>query len=103
MTTVPPKSEAPAPKTEGKRRASVLAVKLSEVVEALDERLDDASVVLELLVSALAKGEIPTEAWERLHRAAVRHDKVSDLAMAYEQVATDKRIKLLTGEQQVFI
>jgi len=103
MTTVPPKSEVPAPKAEGKRRASVLALKLSEVAEALEERLDDPSMVLEMLVNAVAKGELPTDAWERLHRAAVRHDKVSDLAMAYEQVATDKRIKLLTGEQQVFI
>src|SRR3954469_156478 len=103
MTNVPPKSEAPNPKTEGKRRASVLALKLSEVVEALEERLDDPGMVLELLVNALAKGEPSGEGWDRLHRAAVRHDKISDLAMAYEQVATDKRIKLLTGEQQVFI
>ncbi|MES1183500.1 MAG: tetratricopeptide repeat protein [Myxococcales bacterium] len=103
MTTVPPKSEVPAPKTEGKRRASVLALKLSEIAEALDERLDDPNMVLELLVNAVAKGELPSDAWDRLHRAAVRHEKVSDLAMAYEQVATDKRIKLLTGEQQVFI
>lgn len=103
MTNVPPKSEAPAPKTEGKRRASVLQLKLHEIAEALEERLDDPGMVLELLVNAVAKGELPGDAWERLHRAAVRHDKVSDLAMAYEQVATDKRIKLLTGEQQVFI
>ncbi|RYZ07978.1 MAG: tetratricopeptide repeat protein [Myxococcales bacterium] len=103
MTTVPPKSEVPAPKTEAKRRASMLALKLSEIAEGLDERLDDPSAVLELLVSALAKGEAPYEAWEKLHRAAVRHAKVSDLAMAYEQAASDKRIKLLTGDQQVFI
>jgi tetratricopeptide (TPR) repeat protein len=103
MTTAPPKSELPAPKTEAKRRGSVLALKLFEIAEALEERLDDPSAVLELLVNAVAKGEQPLEAWERLHQAAVRHDKVSDLAMAYEQVAADKRTKLLTGEQQVFI
>jgi golgin subfamily B member 1 len=103
MTTVPPKSEVLAPKTEAKRRASVLAMKLSEVAEGLDERLDDPSAVLELLVSALAKGEAPYEVWEKLHRAAARHEKVADLALAYEQAATDKRIKLLPGEQQVFI
>ena len=82
---------------------SVLALKLSEIADALEERLDDPGMVLELLVNAVAKGELPGDAWDRLHRAAVRHDKVSDLAMAYEQVANDKRIKLLTGEQQVFI
>jgi len=103
MTTAPPKSELPAPKTEAKRRGSVLALKLFEIAEALEERLDDPSAVLELLVNAVAKGEQPLEAWERLHQAAVRHDKVSDLAMAYEEVAADKRTKLLTGEQQVFI
>src|SRR5690349_21162253 len=107
MTSIPPKSEAPkteAPKTEGKRRAvSVLAVKLYEIAETLEERIDDPGMVLELLVNAIAKGEVPIEAWERLHRAAVRHEKLSDLAMAYEQVATEKRIKLLTGEQQAFI
>lgn len=102
MTTVPPKSEAAKPETK-RRAVSVLALKLYEVAETLEERLDDPGAVLELLVNALAKGEVPAEPWERLHRAAVRHDKVSDLAMAYEQVATDKRIKLLTGEQQAFI
>ncbi len=101
MTTVPP--EVPAPKTEAKRRGSVLAQKLSEIAEGLDERLDDPSAVLELLVNALAKGEAPQEAWEKLHGAAVRYGKVSDLALAYEQAAADKRIKLLTGEQQVYI
>ena len=65
---------------------SVLAVKLSEIADALEERLDDPGMVLELLVNAVAKGELPGDAWDRLHRAAVRHDKVSDLAMAYEQV-----------------
>ncbi len=103
MTTVPPKSEVP-PKPEGKRRAvSVLALKLSEIAEELQERLDDPSIVLELLVNALAKGEEPGEAWEKLHRAAASHQKVSELALAYEQLVADKRIKLLTGEQQVFI
>jgi hypothetical protein len=102
MTTAPPKSEAQKPETK-RRAVSVLALKLYEIAEALEERLDDAGAVLELLVNALAKGEAPGEAWERLHRAAVRFDKISDLAMAYEQVATDKRIKLLTGEQQAFI
>ncbi len=103
MTTAPPKSELSTSRNEGKRRTSMLALKLHEIAESLEERLDDPSSVLELLVNAVAKGELPSDAWERLHRAAARHDKVSDLAMAYEQVAGDKRTKLLTGEQQVFI
>ncbi|HYP89834.1 MAG TPA: tetratricopeptide repeat protein, partial [Polyangiaceae bacterium] len=103
MNNATPKSDIPTSKTDPKRRSSMLALKLSEVAESLEERLEDPSVVLELLVNAVAKGELPIEAWDRLHQAAVRHDKVSDLAMAYEQVSTDKRTKLLTGEQQVLI
>jgi golgin subfamily B member 1 len=103
MTTAPPKSELSTPKNEGKRRASMLALKLHEIAESLEERLDDPSSVLELLVNAVGKGEVPIEAWDRLHQAAARHERVSDLAMAYEQVAADKRTKLFTGEQQVFI
>jgi tetratricopeptide (TPR) repeat protein len=112
MTTVPPKSEAlktespklEAAKADARRRGvSVLSLKLWEVIEALDEGVEDPAAVLELLVSALAKGEQPLEAWEKLHRAAVRDDKVGDLAMAYEQVASEKRIKLLNPEQQSFI
>lgn len=102
MTTVPPKSEMPRP--DNKRRAmSALSLKLYEVTEALEDRLDDPASVLELLVSALSKGEQPSEQWDRLHRAATWHGKIRELALAYEQVAADKRIKLLTGEQQAFI
>ena len=46
MTTVPPKSEVSAPKPEGKRRASVLALKLSEIAESLEERYEDPNMLL---------------------------------------------------------
>ena len=71
--------------------------------EALDERLDNPSEVLEILVSSAAKGEQAVETWERLHEAATRFDKVGDLALAYEHVTLDKRVKLLQPEQQAFI
>jgi tetratricopeptide (TPR) repeat protein len=73
------------------------------MAEALDERLDDPGEVLEILVSSAAKGEQAVETWERLHEAATRFDKVGDLALAYEQVTHDKRVKLLQPEQQAFI
>jgi tetratricopeptide (TPR) repeat protein len=92
------------PKTEARRRpVSVLALKLWEMAEALDEGLDDPSEVLEILVNSAAKGEQAIETWERLHEAAKRFDKLGDLALAYEHVTLDKRIKLLPPEQQAFI
>ncbi|HVJ21574.1 MAG TPA: tetratricopeptide repeat protein, partial [Polyangiaceae bacterium] len=82
---------------------SALALKLWEAAEALDQRLDDPAGVLDLLVSAVAKGEQPTEPWQRLHDAAVKYDRVADLAFAYEGTASDKRIKLMPPEQQAYV
>src|SRR5450432_221754 len=97
MSTIPPN-------TEGRRRpVSVLALKLWEIAEALEQRLDNPAEVLEMLVTAVAKGEQPVDAWQRLHAAAARHDKVAELAFAYEQTVSEKRVKLLQPEQQAFV
>ncbi|HEV8247285.1 MAG TPA: tetratricopeptide repeat protein, partial [Polyangiaceae bacterium] len=97
MSSVPPKSE-------GRRRpVSVLALKLWEAAEALEQRLDNPAEMLDLLVSAVAKGEQPSDAWQRLHEAAVKHDKVADLAFAYEHALGDKRIRLMPPEQQAYV
>jgi len=97
MSTIPPTPE-------GRRRpVSVLALKLWEIAEALEERLDNPAEVLEMLVTAVAKGEQPIDAWQRLHSAAARHDKVAELAFAYEQTVSEKRVKLLQPEQQAFV
>ena len=97
MSTLPPTQE-------GRRRpVSALALKLWEVAEALEQRLDNPADVLEMLVTAVAKGEQPTEAWQRLHAASARHDKIAELAFAYEQTVSEKRVKLLQPEQQAFV
>ncbi len=97
MSTIPPTAE-------GRRRpVSVLALKLWEIAEALEQRLDNPAEVLEMLVTAVAKGEQPIDAWQRLHAAAARHDKVAELAFAYEQTVSEKRVKLLQPEQQAFV
>src|SRR5687767_14165599 len=97
MSSIPPKTDA------RRRPVSVLALKLWEAAEGLDHGLDKPSEMLELLVSAVAKGEQPTEPWQRLHDAAVAHDKVADLAFAYETALGDKRIKLMPPEQQAYV
>ncbi|HEX2673944.1 MAG TPA: tetratricopeptide repeat protein, partial [Polyangiaceae bacterium] len=97
MSTIPPTQE-------GRRRpVSVLALKLWEVAEALEQRLDNPAEVLDMLVTAVAKGEQPVDAWLRLHAAASQHDKVAELAFAYEQTLSEKRVKLLQPEQQLFV
>ena len=93
-----------SPKAEARRRpVSVLAIKLWEIAQAMEERLDDPGEVLEMLVNSAAKGENAEEVWAALHRAAQQHDKTQELALHYEQVTHDKRVKLLAPEQQAFI
>ncbi len=97
MSTIPPIQE-------GRRRpVSALALKLWEVAEALEQRLDNPAEVLDMLVTAVAKGEQPVDAWLRLHAAALQHDKVAEVAFAYEQTLSEKRVKLLQPEQQLFV
>jgi golgin subfamily B member 1 len=97
MSSIPPTAE-------GRRRpVSVLALKLWEIAEALEQRLDNPAEVLEMLVTAVAKGEQPVDAWQRLHAAAARHEKIAELAFAYEQTLSEKRVKLLQPEQQAFV
>jgi tetratricopeptide (TPR) repeat protein len=89
---------------DGRRRAvSVLALKLWETTEALDSGLENPADVLDLLVTALAKGEDTHETWEMLHAAAVREDRVGDLALAYQQISADKRVKLMLPEHQAHL
>src|SRR5688500_14179056 len=93
-----------SPKAEARRRpVSVLAIKLWELAQAMEERLDDPGEVLEMLVNSAAKGENAEDTWAGLHRAAQRHGKMQELAHYYEQVTHDKRVKLLAPEQQTYI
>lgn len=82
---------------------SALALKLWEMGEALESRLEKPSEVLDLLVMALGKGEDTAELWDKLHEAAVRNQQVSELASAYEALATDKRVKLMQPDHQAHL
>src|SRR5262245_61677483 len=90
-----------ADKSESRRRpVSALALKLWETVESLDQKVDDPMQVLDLLVTALLKGEETGEAWDKLHEASVRDGRSADLAVAYEQIAQDKRVRLMQLDHQ---
>ena len=95
MSTEPPKP--------GVRRRPAGAIRLEELSAQLEVSLDDPESLLEALVTASAKGQDVKAQWNLLHSAAVRHDKVSELAFAYEHVLHEKRIKLLPAEQQAAV
>lgn len=51
--------------------------------------------LLEAMLSALARGTLPPDAWDKVHEDARRDERSSELAFAFESVAQGKRLKAL--------
>lgn len=83
------------------RAQGALALKIEELSASLEQELSEPGAVLDVLIGALAKGQPHPELWQKLHGAASRHDRLAELAFAYEGLVQDRRIKLLQPEQQV--
>jgi hypothetical protein len=71
--------------------------------EALTQGPGRPTEVLDLLVMALGKGEDTAELWDRLHESSAQHGQASDLALAYEHMASDKRVKLMQPDHQAHL
>ncbi|MDB4942278.1 MAG: Exonuclease SbcC [Labilithrix sp.] len=51
--------------------------------------------MLDALLVAQSKGQLEADVWQELHDAAVRFDRVSELAFAYESVSQGRRLRTL--------
>jgi tetratricopeptide (TPR) repeat protein len=60
-----------------------------------ESKLEREEELLDALVTALARGQLPEGTWQKLHDAAVRDERVSELAFAYESFAQNRRLKTL--------
>ncbi|MCC6213559.1 MAG: tetratricopeptide repeat protein [Polyangiaceae bacterium] len=92
MATIPP------PKT--KRPSGARALRVEELGAALEGAEWDAQAVLDALVGALAKGQPHPELWSGLLAASVQHDKVGDVAFAFEHAVSERRVKLIAPPLQ---
>jgi hypothetical protein len=55
--------------------------------------LENEAEILDSLLAALARNQLPPETWSNLHLAAVRDDHLDQVAQAYAAVAQGKRIR----------
>ncbi len=78
--------------TEPTRRP---AIGVAAVLASLDERLENEVDVLDSFLLALARNQLPREAWEKLHNAARRDDRTAELAFAFEGLAGDRKLRTL--------
>ena len=62
---------------------------------AFEEKLEDEERFLDAMLAAMARAPLPEGTWEKLHAAAQRDDRLSELAFAFESVSQGKRLKLL--------
>ena len=56
---------------------------------------ENEEAILDTMLSSMARGALPSEAWERLHAAAQREHRLSELAFGFESVSQGKRLKTL--------
>ena len=79
------------------------SLRLDVLASVLEQKLDNEAAILDLLVSALGRGQGNEALWEQLHAAAQRDDRLAELAFAYERLSRDKKLKSLTAAQQATV
>lgn len=62
-------------------------------IPSFDSKLENEEEVLDALLLTLSKNQLDETIWQELHDAAVRHDRVSELAFAYESVSQGRKLK----------
>ncbi|MBX3225833.1 MAG: tetratricopeptide repeat protein [Labilithrix sp.] len=56
--------------------------------------------MLDQIMSALSRNALDHDMWKELHEAAVKHDRVSELAFAYESAAAGRKLKTFLPQVQ---
>src|SRR5580692_10047260 len=58
-----------------------------------EAKVENEEQLLDAVLAALVRGAFPAEGWERLHAAARRDNRASELAFAFESASQGKRLK----------
>lgn len=75
-------------------------LRIEQLTAYLEDQLAHEQQVLDLLVVAQARGQQNAELWDKLHAAALRDDRLVELASAYEKLAQDRRVKIMPPQHQ---
>ena len=69
-------------------------------IPSFEASLENEEEVLDQMMSALSKNALDPETWKELHEAAVKHDRASQLAFAYESAAAGRKLKTFLPQIQ---
>ncbi len=62
---------------------------------SFEAKVDNEEPLVDAMLASLARSALPADAWERLHQAAHRDDRLSEVAFAFESVSQGKRLRTL--------
>lgn len=62
-------------------------------IPSFDAKLENEEEALDAMLMALSKNHLDEAIWQELHDAAVKFDRVSELAFAYESIAQGRKLK----------
>src|SRR5580704_5431322 len=60
-----------------------------------EAKLQDEESLLDAMLASMSRGALPAGVWEKLHAAAQRDERLSELAFGFERVAQGKRLKTM--------
>jgi tetratricopeptide (TPR) repeat protein len=60
---------------------------------SFEAKVDNEESLVDAMLASLARSALPGDAWEKLHEAAHRDDRLSEVAFAFESVAQGKRLR----------
>jgi hypothetical protein len=62
---------------------------------SFEAKVDNEEQLLDAILASLTRGSFPADGWDRLHAAAARDGRTSELAFAFETVSQGKRLKTM--------
>jgi golgin subfamily B member 1 len=77
-----------------------VSLRLETLATALQQKLEAEAAILDILLSALGRGQPQETLWAELHKAAARDERLAELAFAYERLSHDKKLKSLNPPAQ---
>ncbi|MFO0588788.1 MAG: tetratricopeptide repeat protein [Polyangiaceae bacterium] len=78
-------------------------LRLETLAAALEQPLQNEAEILDVLVTAAQRSQDSADLWDQLDAAAVRDDRLAELAFAYERLSRDKKLAKLPPHTQADI
>ncbi len=60
---------------------------------SFEAKVDNEEPLVDAMLASLTRSALPADAWEKLHEAAHRDDRLSEVAFAFESVSQGKRLR----------